>query len=119
MFLASRRADERALKVPKHAVNMFLSMIPLATAVFESTKRPKKCSQPELVRLTDEQKRKVIKSVTMREGPRPRQLVAVALVWIFSMFLGLERMFHLQMQEKGHRSREIIVRPFEKSTKVK
>ena len=60
MFLASRRADERALKVPKHALSIFLMMLPLATAIFDSTKtRPASSSQSSLVRLTAEQKRKV------------------------------------------------------------
>ena len=88
MFLGSRRAEERAQKIPKHALSIFLMMIPLATAIFESTKKPKKYSQSELMRLTDEQKRKLVKSVTMKDGPRPRQIVLVALIWMFSTFLG-------------------------------
>ena len=60
MFLASRRADERALKVPKHALSIFLMMLPLATAIFDSTKtKEASSSQSSLVRLTAEQKRKV------------------------------------------------------------
>lgn len=69
MFLASRRADERALKVPKHALSIFLMMLPLATAIFDSTKtKEASSSQSSLVRLTAEQKRKVTTDNTSRAG---------------------------------------------------
>ena len=46
--------------MPKHALSIFLMMLPLATAIFDSTKtKPASSSQSSLVRLTAEQKRKV------------------------------------------------------------
>ena len=96
LFLASRRAEERSLNVPKQALSIFSMMIPLSTAIFQSSRTPtkrelKRRSEAELSKLTEEQKRKAIKSVTMKDGPRPRQLVMIALIWIFSTFLGVER----------------------------
>ena len=71
MFLASRRADERALKGPKHALSIFLMMLPLATAIFDSTKtKPASSSQSSLVRLTAEQKRKVTTLVELETKVR-------------------------------------------------
>ena len=96
LFLASRRAEERSLNVPKQALSIFSMMIPLSTPIFQSSRTPtkrelKRRSEAELSKLTEEQKRKAIKSVTMKDGPRPRQLVMIALIWIFSTFLGVER----------------------------
>ena len=96
LFLASRRAEERSLNVPKQALSIFSMMIPLSTAIFQSSRTPtkrelKRRSKAESSKLTEEQKRKAIKSVTMKDGPRPRQLVMIALIWIFSTFLGVER----------------------------
>ena len=47
----------------------------------------------------------VIKSVSMKDGPRPRQLALVAAIWLFSLLLGLERMLVLQMQDRATTSR--------------
>ena len=47
----------------------------------------------------------VIKSVSMKDGPRPRQLALVASIWLFSLLLGLERMLVLQMQDRATTSR--------------
>lgn len=101
-------------------MNFFFIMIPLATTLFDnsgSKEKEKKPSETGLERLTTEQKRKVIKSVTMKEGPRPKQLVIVSFIWIFSLFLGLEQIFALKMQEKGSFAREYWVKPFENSSR--
>ena len=120
-FLSSRRAEERALKKPKQAaLNFFFIMIPLATTLFDtggSKQNEKKSSETGLTRLTTEQKRKVIKSVTMKDGPRPKQLIIISFIWIFSTFLGLEQIFALKMQEKGSLAREYWVKPFENSSR--
>ena len=83
MFLASRRADERALKVPKHALSIFLMMLPLATAIFDSTKtKPASSSQSSLVRLTAEQKRKVTTLVELETKKRRFQQLTRAFSWL-------------------------------------
>ena len=95
-------------------MSLFFIMIPIT--IFDNNTKDQESSEPCLGRLTAEQKRKVIKSVTMKDGPRPKQLVLISFIWIFSSLLGLERIFHLKMQEKGSTAREYIVRPFEKSS---
>ena len=94
-------------------------MIPLATAVLDASKRPshQSLSQSELMKMTVEQKRKIIKSVTMKEGPRPRQVALVASIWMISTFFGFERTLALQMQEKGSLVREYLVRPWQNSSR--
>ena len=83
MFLASRRADERALKVPKHALSIFLMMLPLATAIFDSTKtKEASSSQSSLVRLTTEQKRKVTTLVELETKKRRFQQLTRAFSWL-------------------------------------
>ena len=69
-FLSSRRADQRALRVPKHAMSIFLMMIPLATAWFDDLEtvqvlKSKGCADFG-GKKTAEQKRKEMKSVAMR-----------------------------------------------------
>ena len=119
LYLGARRAEERALNVPKYAMSIFLMMIPLATAVFDASKKSShhSLSQSELMKMTAEQKRKIIKSVSMKEGPRPRQIVVVACIWMFSTFFGFERILALQMQEKGSLVREYFVRPWQNSSR--
>ena len=71
LLLSSRRAEDRALRVPKHATSIFLMMLPLATAIFDSTKtKPASSSQSSLVRLTAEQKRKVTTLVELETKVR-------------------------------------------------
>ena len=68
-------------------MSIFLMMIPLATAVLDASKKTNSSlSQSELMKLTAEQKRKIIKSVSMKEGPRPRQVALVAIIWMISTF---------------------------------
>ena len=100
-------------------MSIFLMMIPLATAVLDASKRPshQSLSQSELMKMTVEQKRKIIKSVTMKEGPRPRQVALVASIWMISTFFGFERTLALQMQEKGSLVREYLVRPWQNSSR--
>ena len=109
------------MNVPKHALSIFTMMIPLSTVILSRASSKKEEGSNKgytLSKQTEEQEnRKIVKSVTMKDGPRPRQLVVLALIWIFSTFLGLERMLHLQMQEKGSKSREYLIRPWENSTK--
>ena len=96
-------------------------MIPLSTVILSrasSRKEKGRSKGYKLSKLNEEQEnRKIVKAVTMKDGPRPKQLVVLALIWIFSTFLGLESMLQLQMQEKGSKSREYFVRPYENSTK--
>ena len=89
LYLASRRADTRALNVPKHAMSIFLMMIPLATAWFDSLS-PVQALQSSQFH-TAEQKRRNCKSVKLREGPRPRQSATLATMWTFSLLIALER----------------------------
>ena len=118
LYLGARRAEERALNVPKYAMSIFLMMIPLATAVFDASKKTNSSlSQSELMKLTAEQKRKIIKSVSMKEGPRPRQVALVAVIWMISTFFGFERILALQMQERGSLVREYFVRPWQNSSR--
>ena len=118
LYLGSRRAEERALNVPKYAMSIFLMMIPLATAVFEAGKKTSThFVQSELMKQTEEQKRKIIKSVSIKEGPRPRQIALIALIWMVSTFFGFERIFALQKKEKGSLVREYFIRPWESSSK--
>ena len=73
LFLGSRRAEERALRVPKHAMSIFLMMIPLATAWFDTLPPVQELKNYEFgTKLTAEQKRMNSKSVKMRDGPRTR-----------------------------------------------
>ena len=117
LYLASRRAEERALNVPKHAMSIFLMMIPLATAVFDAGKKNNsQFCQAEMMKMTAEQRRKIIKSVSMKEGPRTRQVALLALIWGVSTFFGFERIFALQKKEKGWMVREYSVRPLESSS---
>merc|ERR1712038_617014 len=93
-------------------------MIPLATAVFDASKKTNSSlSQSELMKLTAEQKRKIKKSVSMKEGPRPRQVALVAIIWMISTFFGFERILALQMQEKGSLVREYLLRPWQNSSR--
>ena len=99
-------------------MSIFLMMIPLATAVFDASKKTNSSlSQSELMKLTAEQKRKIIKSVSMKEGPRPRQVALVAIIWMISTFFGFERILALQMQERGSLVREYWVRPWQNSSR--
>ena len=80
LFLSSRRADERALKVPKHATSIFLMMIPLATAWFDSLK-PVQHLQSADFSSALEQKRRNVKSVKLLP----------ATIWICSALISVER----------------------------
>ena len=68
-FLSSRRADKRALRVPKHAMSIFLMMIPLATAWFDDLETVQELKNKRSDfggKKTAEQKRKELKSLAMR-----------------------------------------------------
>ena len=115
LFLSSRRADERALKVPKHATSIFLMMIPLATAWFDSLK-PVQHLQSADFSSALEQKRRNVKSVRMREGPRPRQKLLLATIWTFSALISVERIL-MRKTEREPITREYLVRPDDSSAK--
>ena len=69
LYLASRRAEERALNVPKHAMSIFLMMIPLATAWFDDLETVQELKNKRSDfggKKTAEQKRKELKSLAMR-----------------------------------------------------
>ena len=118
LYLGSRRAEERALNVPKYAMSIFLMMIPLATAVFQAGKKTSsQFSQSEMMKMTAEQRRKLIKAVSMKEGPRPRQVAVVVLIWLVSTSVGFERIFALQKKVKGSLVRQYWVRPWENSSR--
>ena len=59
LLLSSRRAEDRALRVPKHATSIFLMMLPLATAWFDDLEPVQELKNAEFGKLTSEQKRKV------------------------------------------------------------
>ena len=77
----------RALNVPKHALSIFLMMIPLASAALRAGDPVEKVREPEYIgKPTAEQKRKVIKAHTMKDGPRSKQTTVVSLIWLASLF---------------------------------
>ena len=107
LYLASRRADTRALNVPKHAMSIFLMMIPLATAWFDSLSPVQKLQSSHFH--TAEQKRRNCKSVKLREGPRPRQSATLATMWTFSVLIALERII-MTRTDREDITREYTVR---------
>ena len=120
LFLGSRRADERALNVPKHALSIFLMMIPLARAVLYAGDPVMKITQPvpEYVgKPTAEQKRKEIKAVKMKEGPRPVQVTLVVMIWLVSAFLSFERLINTQSKNGKPLSREYSIQPSDDSSR--
>ena len=106
LYLASRRADQRALNIPKHATSIFLMMIPLATAWFDSLS-PVQQLQSSQFHATD-QKRRNCKSVKLREGPRPRQSALLATMWTFSALIAMERIM-MTRNDREDITREYIV----------
>ena len=118
IFLGSRRADERALQVPKHALSIFLMMLPLAVAIFEAGDGEKFVTQTDYRgKQTSEEKRKALKQVMIKEGPRPGQVVLLSFIWTTSFFLALERMFNTQPVKKTLPTREYSIQPAENSSK--
>ena len=81
-------------------MSIFLMMIPLATAVFDASKKSSQnsLSQSELMKMTAEQKRNIIKAVSMKEGPRPRQVALVATIWMISSFSAETLLFYQLFQ---------------------
>ena len=119
LFFSSRRADERALRVPKHAMSIFLMMIPLATAWFEDLPPVKELKKFDFgAKMTAEQKRKNIKSVVMRDGPRPNQSVLLGMMWTVSALVTLIKLFMDKSGENRAKvSREFSVRLDAESSK--
>ena len=115
LFLSSRRAAERSLAVPKHATSIFLMMIPLATAWFQ-TLRPVQTLQSADFSSAREQKRRTVKSVMLREGPRPRQKLLLATIWLCSALISVERSL-LRRTEREPITREFLVRPSDSSAR--
>ena len=115
VFLASRRADVRALNVPKHALSIFLMMIPLAIAIVDLDNPVKTVN--ESGKLTAEQKRKVIKAVMMKEGPRPKQIFVVVLIWVISLFLSCERLLSTMPDNREPPVRQYKIKPSDNSSK--
>ena len=116
LFLTSRRADERALKVPKHATSIFLMMIPLATAWFDSLKPVHQLQTADFSSAL-EQKRRAVKSVRMREGPRPRQKLLLAALWTCSALISVERTLLRKSGREPTITREYLVRPSDSSAR--
>lgn len=116
LFLTSRRADERALKVPKHATSIFLMMIPLATAWFDSLKPVQQLQTADFSSAL-EQKRRAVKSVRMREGPRPRQKLLLAALWTCSALISVERTLLRKSGREPTITREYLVRPSDSSAR--
>jgi len=121
-FLSSRRADQRALRVPKHAMSIFLMMIPLATAWFddlETVQVLKNQGADFGGKKTAEQKRRELKSLAMRDGPRPRQTVILVFIGVVSVLLGLGKLFTAPKGPgKKEFQREYFVQLSEHSSKL-
>ena len=137
-FLSSRRADQRALRVPKHAMSIFLMMIPLATAWFddlETVQVLKSQGSDFGGKKTAEQKRRELKSLAMRfdfynnlinslilssrDGPRPRQTLILVFIGAVSALLGLGKMFTAPKGPgKKEFQREYFVQLSEHSSKL-
>lgn len=64
LLLSSRRSEDRALRVPKHATSIFLMMLPLATAWFDDLEPVQELKNAEFGKLTSEQKRKVYRDIS-------------------------------------------------------
>ena len=89
-FFSSRRADQRALRVPKHAMSIFLMMIPLATAWFDELSPVQELKSFDFgAKMMADQKRKDLKAISIREGPRHNQTVLLGVMWSVSGFVSL------------------------------
>ena len=118
LFCGNRRADDRALNVPKHALSIFLMMIPLASSVLYAGQPVEKGNETDCGgKPTAEQKRKEIKAITMKEGPRPKQIVLVAFIWLTSFFLAIERLFSTHPENRKPLSREYNIKSIDNSSK--
>ena len=93
-------------------------MLPLAVAIFEAGDGEKFVTQTDHGgKQTSEEKRKALKQVMIKEGPRPGQVVLLGLIWTTSFFLALERMFNTQPVKKTLPTREYSIQPAENSSK--
>ena len=92
-------------------------MIPLAMAVFDAGNTIQTVTEPDYGgKPTAEQKRKRIKEVMMKEGPRPKQVTLVVLIWVVSVFLALERLLNTQPESRNPPVREYNIQTSENSS---
>merc|ERR1711970_1093464 len=89
-------------------------MIPLAIAIVDVDNPVKTVN--ESGKLTAEQKRKVIKAVMMKEGPRPKQKFVVVFIWVISLFLACERLLNTMPDNREPPVRQYRVKPSDNST---